>query len=229
MITVLIAQDPSLDSSEPRTTLCDAPDLFVLGTVEHQGLTQAVHTLQPDILVLDSMRLSWSAVRDTHRVTARCVQTHVVIVSAYAEHASLMHALRSGVAGVVLRPFEQSELIHAVREVASGRYHLSPRLWRTLEAQAEQRRDTVALAVKLTAAERQVLEMVAVGIGATGIAPRPALTQAGVKACCKTLMRKLGLPTHADLFVYALHWHIAVMPQRGPASFGGLQRILAAR
>jgi len=164
MITVLIAHDPSLVRLDRSTPLCDAPDLWVLGTVaDHLGVIPAVHILQPDVLVLDSMRLSLSALEVTQQVTARGVHTHVVIVSMHAEQTSLIRALRSGVAGVVCRPFDRTELIHAVREAANGRHYLSPRLWHTLEWYAERMRNTATANARLTAVERWILELVAAG------------------------------------------------------------------
>jgi DNA-binding NarL/FixJ family response regulator len=224
MITVLIAHDPSLVHLDPSTPLCDAPDLWVLGTVaDHLGVIRAVHILQPDVLVFESMRLSLNAVEVTEQVTTRGVHTHVVIVSMHAEQTSLIRALRSGVAGVVLRPFDRAELIHAVREAANGRHHLSLRLWRTIEERAEKMRNTVTAAARLTAVERRVLELVAAGHSVSGMSARLSLPRTTIEAHGKTLMRKLGLRTHRDLAVYALRWHIVAAQQCSPASPRDLQ------
>jgi len=219
MITVLIAHDPSPVRLDPSTLLCDTPDLWVLGTVaDHLGVIRAVHILQPDVLVLESMRLSLSAVEVTQQVTARGVQTRVVIVSMHAEQTSLIRALRSGVAGVVLKPSDPAEVIHAVREAANGRYYLSPRLRHTLERYAERVRNSATADPRLTAVERRILELVATGHNVIGISVRLSLTRTAVEAHRRTLMQKLGLRTQTDLAVYALRWRSAVAQRRGPAS-----------
>lgn len=219
MITVLIAHDPSPVRLDPSTLLCDTPDLWVLGTVaDHLGVIRAVHILQPDVLVIESMRLSLSAVEVTQQVTARGVQTRVVIVSMHAEQTSLIRALRSGVAGVVLKPSDPAEVIHAVREAANGRYYLSPRLRHTLEGYAERVRNSATADARLTAVERRILELVATGHNVIGISVRLSLTRTAVEAHRRTLMQKLGLRTQTDLAVYALRWRSAVAQRRGPAS-----------
>jgi DNA-binding NarL/FixJ family response regulator len=152
MITVLIAYDGSLNHFAATTPVQTEPDVWVMGTVtDDSGVIPAVHILEPDVLVFESMRLSLSAVEITHYVTARGLPTRVVIVSTQVEHASLIGALRSGVAGVVLRPFDRAELVHAVREAAAGRYYLSPKLWCTLSAYAERMCDTSTARARLTA------------------------------------------------------------------------------
>ncbi len=219
MITVLIAHDPSPVPLAPSTPLCDTPDLWVLGTVaDHLGVIRAVHILQPDVLVFESMRLSLSAVEVTQQVTARGVHTHVVIVSMRAGQTSLIRALRSGVAGVVLRSSDPAELIHAVREAANGRYYLSPRLWHTLGGYAERMRNTATADAGLTAVERRILELVAAGHSATRISERLSLTRSAVEAHCRTLMRRFGLRTRTDLAVYALRRHVAVARLHTPAT-----------
>jgi two-component system, NarL family, response regulator NreC len=191
----------------------------VLGTVvDHLGVIRAVHILQPDVLVLESMRLSLSAVEVTQQVTARGVHTHVVIVSMHAEQTSLIRALRSGVAGVVLKRSDPAELIHAVRAVANGQYYLSPRLWHALEGYAERMRNTGTADARLTVVERRILELVATGHRATRISMRLSLTRTAVEAHCRALMRKFGLRTHTDLAVYALRRRVAVAQLHTPAT-----------
>jgi DNA-binding NarL/FixJ family response regulator len=219
MITVLIARDTSLVHVDPSTPLCEARGLWVLGTVaDHSEVIRAVHILQPDVLVIESMRLSASAVKVTQQITAGGVHTRVVIVSMRAAQASLTRTLRSGVAGVVLRPFERDELVHAVREAANGRHHLSPRLWRALEGQAEKMRNAVTVPAGLSAIERRILGLAAAGHGATGMSARLSMPRPAIEGCRRTLMQKLGLRTHRDLAVYALRWHIVAAQQSSPAS-----------
>jgi DNA-binding NarL/FixJ family response regulator len=217
MITVLIARDPSLVHLAASTPLCAAPDLWVLGTVaDGVGVAQAVSILRPDVLMLDSMRLSLSAVEVTQQVTGRCARTRVVIVSTHGEQTSLIRALRSGVAGVVLRPFDPAELMHAVRAAANGGHHLSPRLWQALEKRTDKIRGSEALAARLTVAEHQLLELVAAGHSAIGMSVRLSLARTVAAARCRTLMQKLGLRTPPDLVVYALRWQVVAGRQRGP-------------
>jgi DNA-binding NarL/FixJ family response regulator len=230
MITVLIAQDASLAHLDPRTPLCGARGLWVLGTVaDRSGVVQAVHILQPDVLVFESMRLSMSAVEVTQQVTAAGAHTHhVVIVSMRAAQTALIRTLRSGVSGVVLRPFEPDELIHAVREAARGGHHLSPRLWRILEGRAEEIRNTVTVAAGLTAIERRILGLAAAGYGAAGMSARLARPRPVIEVRRKKLMQKLGLRTRRDLAVYALRWQIVAAQQCGPASLQDSCRRLPA-
>jgi DNA-binding NarL/FixJ family response regulator len=219
MITVLIAHEGPLVHLDPSTPLCEARDLWVLGTVtDHSGVVQAVDILRPDVLVFESVWLGASAVEVAQQVTAGGVRTHVVIVSMRVAQGSLIRTLRSGVSGVVLRPFERAELIHAVREAANGRHHLSPRLGFMLQGRAERMRNAVAMAGGLTAIERRILGLVAAGHGTAGLSVRLSVPRPAVEGHCKTLMQKLGLQTRRDLALYALRWHIVTAQQWNPAS-----------
>ena len=224
MITVLIAYDGSLSHFAATTPVQSGPDLWVIGTVTNDlGVIPALHILEPDVLVFESMQSSLRAIQATQYVTARALHTRVVIVSTQVEQVSLIRALRSGVAAIVLRPFDRTELVHAVREAAAGRYYLSPKLWRALEGYAERMCDTAATRAKLTAVEYRLLELFAAGHDMSEITARLSLTRATVEAYRQTLMRKLGLRTQTDLAVYALCWGVAAAQQR--SAIGSEERL----
>jgi DNA-binding NarL/FixJ family response regulator len=218
LITVLIAYDRSLSHLSPSTFLCTEPGLQVVGTVaDNLEVVPAVHILQPDVLVIESMRLGLGTIELTQDVTADGLRTRVVIVSVHVGQAFLIRALRSGAAGVVLGPFDRTEMTHAVREAAAARHYLTPRLRRALEGHAARMRNAWMADARLTIVERQILALVAAGDSVTRISVRLCLTRAAVAAHCRTLTQKLGLRTQADLAVYALRSRIAAVQRCSPA------------
>jgi DNA-binding NarL/FixJ family response regulator len=218
MITVLIAYDCSLIRLDTSRSLCTEPDLQVVGTVaDDLEVIPAVHSLRPDVLVIESMRLGLGTIELTQRVTAGGLHTCVVSASVHVGQAFLIRALRSGVAGVVLKPFDRTEITYAVREAAAARHYLSPRLRHTLEGRAQRMRNAWMAYARLTIVERRILALVAAGHSVTGISVQLCLTRAAAEAHRRTLMQKLGLRTQADLAVYALRWRIAAVQQRSPA------------
>jgi DNA-binding NarL/FixJ family response regulator len=80
------------------------------------------------VLVLDLMLPGLHGLEVTREVSRHTPQTHIVILSMYANEAYVVQALRNGAAGYVLKGCSAKVLVQAIREVAAGRRYLSPSL-----------------------------------------------------------------------------------------------------
>ena len=112
--------------------------------------------------------------------------------------------LRAGAAGYVLKKAAACEIVEAVREVQAGRRYVSPQLIDPLIADYAQRLAEGAESPRLTAREREVLQLIAEGKTTPQIADRLMVSERTVGNHRQNLMGKLGLNGVAELTKYAI-------------------------
>jgi DNA-binding NarL/FixJ family response regulator len=214
MTTIVLADDHPVVRQGMRALLEAEPDFRVIGEAG-DGLEAAalVERLQPDVLVLDLMMPGLSGLETTRHVQKRAPRTRVVILSMHADESYVHEALRHGAAGYMLKTSNPTDLILAVREVAAGRRYLGPPLSEhAIEAYVRKTGGTPPDPYEtLTAREREVLHLAALGHSNAAIADRLGISRRTVETHRARVMDKLGLRNQADLIGYAIRRRIIVM------------------
>lgn len=207
-ITILLADDHHAVRAGLRLLLETQADFRVTGEAANGIETVRVaEVLRPTVIITDLMMPGINGVEVTRQVHRRAPQCRILILSAYAQEAYVLAALRHGAAGYVLKGASVDELVYAIREVAAGRHYLSPPLSEyAIEAFLRQAH-TVAFDPyeSLSTREREVFQLAAQGRTTSAIAAQLRVSSRTVEMHRTNLMRKLGLPTQMDLIHYARH------------------------
>jgi len=82
---------------------------------------ELVRTAQPDVLLLDLNMPKASGLDILPQIRQTWPGIKVLVLTGRAEDQYIMHALRAGAHGYVLKTTAEEELIHAVHDVAAGR------------------------------------------------------------------------------------------------------------
>jgi DNA-binding NarL/FixJ family response regulator len=184
-------------------------DCDVVGEAE-DGLTaiDMIVRLKPQVAVIDVQLPNLNGLEVARRARVESPETRVVMLSMYAEEAYVLDALRQGALAYVLKASTTTDLIAAVHAAAAGRRYLSAPLsehgideYLERAQAADQPIDRYSL---LTNRERKVLELLAHGMTYAEIGEKLAISPRTVETHRANLMRKLGLKTQADLFLFAI-------------------------
>lgn len=208
MISVVVADRHELARRGLRAVLEQEPGFAVVG--EATGIASAAELLdrvQPDVLLLGMGRDDLEGLRLLQRA-AESARTRIVALVAERDQGgggSASDLLQIEAAGYVLRGDPAGDLIDAMRSVAAGGRHVSPRLARHAAAEAIHRPEPPARATgKLSRREREILELLAEGHGNTEIGRRLFISPRTVETHRANILRKLNLRTRSDLVQYAL-------------------------
>jgi DNA-binding NarL/FixJ family response regulator len=110
----------------------------------------------------------------------------------------------AGAAGYVLKQIRGTDLIGAIRTVASGQSLIDPKAAaRLMERMREQARGGTPLEA-LTEAERKILELIGKGLTNRQIGERLFLAEKTVKNYISGLFAKLGLERRTQAAAYAV-------------------------
>lgn len=206
-INIVLADDHHIVRQGVKALLQKEPDFSVVGeSSDGIGVLTITGQLKPDILVLDLMMPGLNGLEVTRRVAKLSPGTRVIILSMYMNEPYVIEALRNGAYGYILKESSISDLIKAIREVASGRHYLSPPLSeRAIQAYLEKAKESsLDLYDTLTTREKEVFQLAAEGHGNTEIASRLFISSRTAETHKANMMRKLCLHTQTDLIKYAL-------------------------
>jgi DNA-binding NarL/FixJ family response regulator len=143
----------------------------------------------------------------TREIAARRLETRVLVLTTYDVDDYVYGALRAGAAGFLLKATAPDRLVAGIETVRAGEALLAPTLTQRLIEQhvrgpAPSAGVPEALAA-LTDREREVLTLVAEGLGNTEIAATLVVSEATVKTHMNRLLAKLGRRSRAQLVVLA--------------------------
>jgi DNA-binding NarL/FixJ family response regulator len=206
-ISVLLADDHHIVREGIKMLLEAQSDISVIGEAS-DGLraVELAIRLKPLILMVDLMMPGLSGLEVTKQVKQHQSRTKVIILSMYSNEAYVMQALRNGASGYVVKESNVSDMVQAVREVASGRPYLSPSISRlAMEAYIEKAKSSALDPYDtLTDREKEVLHLIAEGFSSAKIAARLFISPRTAESHRANVMKKLGLQTPTDLIKYAL-------------------------
>jgi two-component system, NarL family, response regulator DevR len=180
------------------------PDITVVGEAGTAAAALArIPALKPDVAILDVRLPDGNGVDVCRDIRSRMPQVACLMLTSYGDDEALFDAIMAGAAGYVLKQIRGTDLIGAVRTIASGQSLLDPeaasRVMRRMRDQAQQS-DPLS---GLTDQERRILELIGEGLTNRQIGERLFLAEKTVKNYVSALFAKLGMERRAQAAAYA--------------------------
>ncbi|MFJ8489954.1 response regulator [Streptomyces sp. NPDC094038] len=209
-IRLLLVDDDPLVRAGLALMMGGAGDIEIVGEgADGDEVEALVDRTHPDVVLMDIRMPSVDGLTATERLRARADAPQVVVLTTFHADEQVVHALRAGAAGFVLKDTPPAEIVAAVRRVAAGEPVLSPAVTRQLMAHAAgARADTRQARARdrLTALndrEREVAVAVGRGLANAEIATGLFMSVATVKAHVSRILAKLGLNNRVQIALLA--------------------------
>jgi DNA-binding NarL/FixJ family response regulator len=153
--------------------------------------------------VLDVRLPDGNGVEVCRDIRSRHPEIQCLMLTSFADDEALFSAIMAGAAGYVLKQIKGTELVDAVRRVASGESLLDPAVTRrVLERLRADPQEDEALA-RLSEQERRILDLIADGRTNRQIADEIFLAEKTVKNYVSSLLSKLGMQRRTEAAAYA--------------------------
>ncbi|MEU6879139.1 response regulator transcription factor [Streptomyces sp. NPDC046712] len=209
---VFLVDDHEVVRRGLRDLIDDEPDLEVVGeaSTAEQALARGP-ALRPDVAVLDVRLPDGDGISVCRELRSRMPELACLMLTSFDDEDALLDAIMAGAAGYVLKQIKGSDLVSAVRTVATGQSMLDPattaRLMHSLrDPEAAKPPEDERLAL-LSERERSVLELIGEGLTNRQIAKRLYLSEKTVKNHISRLLGKLGVERRVQAAVIAAQVH----------------------
>ncbi|MFF9125082.1 response regulator [Streptomyces sp. NPDC014889] len=206
-IRVFLLDDHEVVRRGVHDLLNDEPDITVVGeaATADQALVR-VPALRPDVAVLDVRLPDGDGVTVCRELRSRLPELACLMLTSFDDEEALLDSIMAGASGYVLKQIRGSDLVSAVRTVASGQSLLDPSATTKLMArlrggqQAEEAPDALP---GLTDREREILGLIGEGLTNRQIGQRLYLAEKTVKNHISRLLAKLGVERRIQAAVIA--------------------------
>jgi two-component system nitrate/nitrite response regulator NarL len=200
-LRVLLVDDHPLVREGVRACLARVPHLEIVGEAG-DGLEALalVRTLAPDVVLMDVNMPRMNGLEATARLREEAPKVRVLALTIHDRAEYTLQLMHSGASGCVTKDSPPAELIRAIEAVGRGSSYYSAHAAEALRPGLM----SPARENKLSAREREVLALIAEGLGNKIMAARLGLDVRTIESHRSRLMRKLDIHSVAGLTRYAL-------------------------
>jgi DNA-binding NarL/FixJ family response regulator len=205
ILRLLLADDHPMFRHGLRALLDGEDDIEVVGEADRgDEAVAAALDLLPDVVVMDLRMPGRNGVEATREVVGAAPNVRVLVLTMHEDDESVFAALRAGASGYLLKGARPHEVLRAVHAVADGEAIFGPSLaGRLLDWFSGPNGAPPVPFPDLTAREREVLELVAAGVGNAEIARRLGIAAKTARNNVSNILTKLQVSDRAQAIVKA--------------------------
>jgi DNA-binding NarL/FixJ family response regulator len=204
MIRVAIVDDHAVVRQGLAQLLSSEDDIEIVGTATNGDEAYALlSSVTPDVYLMDLSMPEVDGVEATRRIVNDAPDVHVVVLTSFADRQRILDALEAGASGYLLKDGDPAQVADAVRVAAAGESPLDPKAARVLLDVRREQQPANAAADRLTAREREVLDLVGQGLANKQIARRLGIAERTVKAHLTSVFQAIGVTDRTQAALWA--------------------------
>jgi len=198
--SVLLIDDHDLIRQGLSRAFERSPDFTVVGQAGTlaEGERMA-HGLSPEVVVIDVRLPDGSGLDAARRLRERNEDMGIVVLTMYAGDEQLFAALEAGASAFVPKDAPSEDVVAAARHAA-----VSPRSFTAPDLADAMRRRMQPTGPQLSPREKEVLNLLAEGLGVSAIARRLFISESTAKTHISKIYDKLGAANRAQAIMNAL-------------------------
>jgi two-component system response regulator DevR len=202
-IRVFLLDDHEIVRRGVRELLETEDDLAVVGEAgtAEEALARIPPTA-PDVALLDVRLPDGDGIEVCREIRSLHEDIACLMLTSFADDEAVYSAILAGAAGYVLKQVRGSDLVDAIRRVATGESLLDPAVTARVLDRLRQRDEGDELA-SLTDQEKRLLGLIAEGLTNRQIGERMYLAEKTIKNYVSNLLAKLGMHRRTEAAAYA--------------------------
>ena len=210
-ITVMLADDHELIREGLRRAFEREDDLEVVA--EAASVAEAIAVgckMTPDVSIVDLRLPDGNGLDSVRALRAHSVDMGIVVLTMYAGDTQLFDALEAGASAFVPKSAPAEEIVAAARHAAAA-----PQSFTSADLAEAMKRRMSPQGPQLSPREREVLLLLADGLGVSQISRQLFISDSTTKTHISKLYEKLGAANRAQALMTALK--LGLLPQADEA------------
>src|SRR5258708_5019712 len=206
-LRILLAEDHETVREGIKMLVNNQPDMEVVGEAGDGELAiKEAARLHPDIIVMDISMPNMNGLKATKRLRRTDPDLKILTLTRHTDDGYLQQLLGAGVNGYVLKQSAPTELINAIRTVASGNAYIDASLTRKVMGGYMDRASSLPGENKrhLTDRENKVLRLISFGYSNKEIGVQLDLSIKTIEAHKANAIRNLSISSPIDIVRYAI-------------------------
>ena len=206
MIRVLLADDHAVLRESLAALLRASGECTVVAEADN-GVAAVELTLatRPDVVIVDISMPLLNGIEVAQRIRAKVPATRILVLTMHEDEEYVLHMVRAGANGYLLKHAAAAEVLEAVRTLAGGRVHFGEFAMKLLSNQVGQSKKSLTDPYGgLSPREREIFHLVVDGFTTKEIAKRLGITVKTAENHRCRLLDKLDLRNSAELVRYAV-------------------------
>jgi DNA-binding NarL/FixJ family response regulator len=206
-IRIMTVDDHPLLRQGIATLIQGQPDMEVVAEASdgEEAIAQ-FRRHRPDVTLMDLQMPNVNGTEAISRIRSEFHDAKFLVFSTYAGDVQVLHAIKAGARGYLLKGNVRTELLDAIRAVHAGRKRIPPEIAAEL---AEHAADD-----ELTSREIDVLRLIATGNANKQIADKLCIAETTVKNHISSILSKLGANDRSHAVTIALQRGIIELEAR---------------
>lgn len=208
-IRLLICDDQAIVCEGLRAMLTPIPQIEVIG-IANNGIeaVDLTRQFQPDLVLMDLKMPKMNGIQATKAIREQFPEVHILVLTTYDADEWVLNAIRNGAAGYLLKDTPQEELVKAIINTVKGWNPIDPqvagKLLDQVAHQSSSHQQDQKLISHLSEREREVLRLLAKGLGNSEIAKTLFLSEGTVKNYVSVIFSKLGVTDRTQAAILAI-------------------------
>jgi DNA-binding NarL/FixJ family response regulator len=204
-IRVLIADDHPAFRAGVVALLGQAKSIEVVGEVDTgDAAIEAVSAAAVDVVLMDIQMPGRNGIEATREIARMNAEVGVLVLTMFEDDDSVFAAMRAGARGYILKGADAEEIVRAIEAISHGEAIFGPgvaaRVMRFFAGAASMSPQPFP---DLTEREREVLELVAQGLGNAEITRRLVVSPKTVRNHVSNILAKLQVADRSQAIVRA--------------------------
>ncbi|MBN1661502.1 MAG: response regulator transcription factor [Anaerolineae bacterium] len=209
-IRVLVTEDHDIVRKGICALLVTEPQIEVVGEArDGSEAIRAVHSLHPDVILMDLVMPGIDGLEATRRIVAEQPDARVLVLTSFAGDDKLFPAIEAGALGYLLKDSTPEDLVEAICQVYRGESSLDPAIARKVLLEFARPSHHATALSTLSSREEQVLRLVSQGYTNREIAQQLDIAEATVRTHVSGVLTKLKVSNRTQAALYALREGLA--------------------
>jgi NarL family two-component system response regulator LiaR len=205
---ILIADDHPLLREALCQVLSKEQDMEVVGKAgDGEEVVTMASQLKPDVVIMDIIMPKFDGIEASKRIKSTAPNIAILILTAYDDDNYVLGLLEAGAAGYLLKSARGQDLVEAVRAIRAGESVLHPKIIEKLLKRAMLKSAGIVKPRTnelLSEREKEMLKLLATGMGNKEIARKLCLSLRTVKAHMSNIFTKMNVASRSEALVEAL-------------------------